>query len=225
MLQKSAEESSDRARRESSNAAALQENAKKYIENGIAVEKRRLDQQTEEILKSKKTLLYGQISFYMIGLSFYCFVITMLWITNYTEVLITIPDWFINRFENLASIGNGLISIHSWAYNLLIPHMSKLIAKAIPFIIIVVIMGAIAYFGILQGLCWVMVKWHDLWNHYYYAHQKTLKTCVTISIIIASIPLAIFLTDLFQYSITVISWWLILSILLNVLYHKLTYKW
>ncbi len=192
------------------------------IKDGIEREKNRLETEQRQAIRSNNRAHYFKVGTFTIALSFYCLVITILWLVDHAEPLATVPQWFSSRGENLKAIWNGIGTIYTWAYKLLEAHMNDLIAKGIPIILLLLLVGVIGYFVVWKGFWLLMEKWERLWDHYEYSSKKELKVSITVAIITVSIPLAILLVGVIPWN--VVSIWLILSVGLNVLYHAITYR-
>lgn len=223
-LQSIAEASRDKATREMNEAVSMKNMLQTKINDGIEREKNRLEKEKEKTIKSNNLNHYSKVGSLTVALSLYCLIMTILWLIDHSEPLKTIPKWFSNRGENLKAIWNGIVAIHTLVYKLLEPHMNDFIAKAIPFILLLALVGAFGYFVLWKGFWALLEKWSDLWSHYDYKSQKLLKASITVAIITVSIPLAILLVEVIPLSLNVLSWWLILSIGLNVGYHAITYR-
>lgn len=194
----------------------------KIIDEGIKKEAERIEREKDQAVKRENLGHFAKVGSLTVALSLYCFIMTAIWLVDRWEIVKTVPQWFVNRWGNLQTMWGGIVSVHSWAYKLLQPHMSDFIAKAIPFIVLLAVVALIGYFGVWNGFWFLQEKWSDLWLHYEYQDKKLLKASVTVAIITVSIPLAVFVVGI--GSLNVFSWWLIFSIILNVAYHAITYK-
>ena len=62
-------------------------------------------------------------------------------------------------------------------------------------------------------------KWHDRWQYYEVTGVKELKEAVSVSLCVISITLAIIARINIPADINVVSWWIVFSVGLNMLYH------
>lgn len=196
---------------------------KSKIEEGIQREAKLLEIEKSRTIKSNNIQHYSTVGSFTVAISLYCLIITILWLKDHFEPLKAVPEWFTSRKENIKAIWNCIVGIHEWGSKLLEPHMNGLLAKAIPFIIMIAIAVTVAYFVIYKGFMCLLDNWNSLWSYYEYKSQKLLKASVTVAIITVSIPLSILVVELIP-SLNIISWWLILSVGLNLIYHIVTYN-
>lgn len=222
VLKDRAETAMQQARSESYEANAKSKQFQQKIDEGVKREAERIEREKEQAVKRENIDHFAKVGSLTVALSFYCVIMTAIWLVDRWEIVKTVPQWFVNRWGNLQTLWGGIVSVHSWAYKLLQPHMSDFIAKAIPFVVLLAIVALIGYFGVWKGFWFLQEKWSNLWSHYEYQDKKLLKVSITVAIITVSIPLAVFVVGI--GSLNVFSWWLIFSIVLNVAYHAITYK-
>lgn len=215
-----AESSRDKAEKELREAIALKNNINEKIYKSVENEKTKLLKATDKELQYSKLKHLGTVGSLSVGLVIYCAIITILWLTDHSEPLKTIPLWFAARIENLKYIWGLITSLYLWGYNLLNPHTNDLVAKGVSFIITTAITCLIAY-GLFKLITWI---WFDYIVTDVSYDKELLYLSSTIAIIIVSIPLAMFLVEVIPLSINVVSWWLLLSFGLNVAYQKITNK-
>lgn len=213
----------DEAEKEKTKAQELNKELQLKINLGIQREAERIEKEKTQAVKKETTSHFAKVGSLTVALAFYCVVMTAIWLVDRWEILKTVPQWFINRWENIQFLWSGIVSVHSWAYKLLQPHMNDFIAKAIPFILMLAIVAIIGYFGAWKGFCFLKEKWSDLWRNYEFQNQTLLKVSTTIAIVTVSIPLAVLVASKSSL-MNVLSWWLIFSVGLNVVYHAITYK-
>lgn len=221
-LKDRAETAMQQAKSESYEARAKSKQLQQKIDEGVKREAERIEREKEQAIKKENINHFAKVGSLTVALSLYCFVMTAIWLVDRWEIVKTVPQWFVNRWENIQTLWGGIVSVHSWAYKLLQPHMNDFIAKAIPFVVLLAIVALIGYFGVWKGLRFLKEKWSDLWRGYDYQNQTLLKVSTTIAIVTVSVPLAIFIAGF--GGLNVVSWWLIFSIGLNVAYHAITYN-
>lgn len=218
-----AEEERQQARKESSQARAKSEQLQQRINEGVKREAARMEKEKKQAVKRESLGNLAKVGSLTAALALYCFIMTVIWLADRWNIVKTVPQWLVNRWDDIKAIWDWIVSAHEWAYKLLQPHMSDFIAKAIPFTLILAIAALIAYFGVYKGFCYLLEQWGKLWTHYEYRQEKLLKASVTVAILTVSMPLAVATADGVG-SLNVLSWWLIYSIALNVVYHAVTYK-
>lgn len=188
------------------------------IYKSVQQEKTKLLDATEEHLRYSKLKHLCAVGSLLVGLAIYCVVITILWLVDHSEPLKTIPDWFTSRGENLNIIWEWVKSFYLWGYNLLEPRINDLVAKGISFIITTAIVCLVAYI-VFKAISWIWFEISISYNNY---DTKLLRYSSSASIMAISIPLAIVLVEVIPLALNIVSWWLILSILLNLTYYKIT---
>ena len=62
-------------------------------------------------------------------------------------------------------------------------------------------------------------KWHDHWQYYKNTGVAELRKAVSVAFCVISVALSMLSVSLILVDINVLSWWLILSAGLNLLYH------
>ena len=100
--------------------------------------------------------------------------------------------------------------------------MHGFIAGLISLLPLIIICAVVAVLGYI-AYDYIKTQWIEIWEHYDRQDKTLLKASATIAIIIGSISLAVLVAG-FNNPINVVSWWLILSLGLNVVYHAITYR-
>lgn len=219
-----AERKLQQAEREINEARTEKQHLQEIIDSSVKNRAEQIDREKTAMLKNESEKHFVQVGSVTVALAGYCLIMTALWLSDRWETVKTVPQWFVNRWENIKAIWGGVVSIYEWAYKLLQPHMAEFLAKAIPIVVMIAIVGVIGYFVIFKGIALLADKWDELWRHYEYQSKKLLKVSMTIAIVTVSIPLAVFLAEITKNALNVFSWWLIFALALNVIYHTVTYK-
>lgn len=134
------------------------------------------------------------------------------------EVIKTIPQWFINRWENGCDIAEMIAGLYQWCHGYLTDYMH-------PYVVIGVMalasVGVIAIsFVLLRNMFdWLSKKWHDRWQYYEVYSEIRLRKAVSVALCIVSVTLALVAGKYIPLDINVVSWWIDFSIGLNLLYH------
>lgn len=219
-----AERKLQQAERESYEARLEKQRLQQIIDSSVKNRAEQIDREKTAKLEIESEKHFIQVGSVTVALSAYCVIMTALWLSDRWETVKTVPQWFVNRLENIKAIWGGVVSIYEWAYKLLQPHMAEFLAKAIPIVVMIAIVGAIGYFVAFKGIVLLADKWGEPWRHYEYQRKKLLKVSMTIAIVTVSIPLAVFLAEITKNALNVFSWWLIFAVALNAIYHAATYK-
>lgn len=221
---KVAERKLQQAEKEISEARTEKQHLQAIIDSSVKSRAEQIDREKTAKLKDESEKHFVQVGSVTVALAGYCVIMTVLWLSDRWDTVKTVPQWFVNRWENIKAIWGGVVSIYEWAYKLLQPHMAEFLAKAIPIMVMIAIVGAIGYFVAFKGIVLLADKWDELWRHYEYQSKKLLKVSMTIAIVTVSIPLAVFLAEITKNALNVFSWWLIFVLALNAIYHAVTYK-
>lgn len=135
------------------------------------------------------------------------------------DIAKTIPQWFVNRWENGCDIAEMIVWLYQWCYGCLTNYMH-------PYVVISIMILASA--GILIGEFFLFrkvfdhigEKWHDRWQYYEATGVKSLRKAVTVALCIVSITFALIAGMCIPLDINVVSWWICFSVGLNLMYHS-----
>jgi hypothetical protein len=184
----------------------------------------RIEREKKEALKKESINYFAKTGVITYVFTVYSLLITIIWLTDQRDILNTVPQWFVNRWDNLQSTWNIIVFIYTSSYDPLRLHISDFMAGVVSTITLLIIAALVAYLSVIKGIKILRGKWSDLWLYYDNQKRKLLKVSITVAIIISSMPLAVFVAG-FGGSVNVVSWWLIFSFGLNVVYHIITYRW
>lgn len=135
-----------------------------------------------------------------------------------SDVVKTIPQWFINRWQNCCDIAERIAKVYQWCYGYLTDHIN-------PYVVIGVMVlasaGIIAVsFVLLRNVSdWLSEKWYDRWQYYEVYGEIRLRKVVSVAICIVSVTFALIAEEYISLDINVVSWWLVFSVGMNLLYH------
>ena len=147
--------------------------------------------------------------------------VTVFYAIDMWHVLKTVPQWFVNRWENIKTIAGAVRTAYLWMHDFVPASWTEIARHAIP----IIIFGLIAYFGFYKGLhkglicrfkAWNKKKWED-----YARHDETRqKYAFTAFWCAFSLLLSVCICDVWKKCpLNVLSIYLILSIACYVLYH------
>lgn len=134
------------------------------------------------------------------------------------DITRTIPQWFINRWENGCDTAEMIIRLYQWCYGYLTNYMHPYVVIGIMAIISVEII-LIGFILIRNLFDRIGEKWHDRWQYYEVYGEMRLRKAVSVALCIVSITFALIAGKYIPVDINVVSWWLGISIGLNFLYH------
>lgn len=131
----------------------------------------------------------------------------------------TIPQWFVNRWENGCDIAKMIAGLYQWCYGCLTNYMH-------PYVVIGIMILAsagilIGGFFLFRNVCdRIDEKWHDRWQYYKVIGVKSLRKAVTVALCIVSITFALIAGMCIPLDINVVGWWICFSVGLNLMYHS-----
>jgi len=210
------------ARSEKAQAEEKSQKLQAIIDAKVKERAKRLEQKQKQAIKEKSADIFakaGAVTYALIGWNL---LLTIALLNHDWHIVSTVPQWFVNRWGNIVWIVNGIESIFMYFYGLLQPHMHWSLAGVISILPLAVIVAVV---GILGYIAFDFIKTNlvEIWEHYDRYDKTLLKATTTIAIVIGSIPLATWLAG-FDNPINVVSWWLMLSLGLNIIYHAITYR-
>ena len=134
------------------------------------------------------------------------------------DVVTTIPDWFLNRGRNVMNVAKLLCRVYQWCYECLTKYVHSYVAVGI---IALVSVGIVAGVFALVKMAFdrIIEKWDDRWQYYKNTGVAELRKAVSVALCVISVTLSMLSASLIPVDINVLSWWLILSAGLNLLYH------
>lgn len=134
------------------------------------------------------------------------------------DVDATIPEWFLNRGRNVMNVSNVLCRVYQWCYEYLDQYVHSYVAVGI---IALVSVGIAAGVFVLVKIAFdrITEKSDDRWQYYKNTGVAELRKAVSVALCVISVTLSMVSVSLIPVDINVLSWWLILSAGLNLLYH------
>lgn len=135
------------------------------------------------------------------------------------DIAKTIPQWFVNRWENGCDIAEMIVWLYQWCYGCLTNYMH-------PYVVIGIMILASAeiligeFFLFRNVFDHIVEKWHDRWQYYEVTGVKSLRKVVSVALCIVSITFALIAEMCIPLDINVVSWWICFSVGLNLLYHS-----
>lgn len=135
------------------------------------------------------------------------------------DVAWTIPQWFENRWENGCNIAEMIAGLYQWCYGYLSDYMHAYVAIGVMVLVSVGIMagGFLLFRNVYDR---ISDKWHDRWQYYEVTGVKSLRKAVAVALCIVSVTFALIAGMYIPVDINVVSWWLVFSVGLNLLYHS-----
>lgn len=134
------------------------------------------------------------------------------------DVVTTIPDWFLNRGRNVMNVANLLCRVYQRCYKYLAKYVHSYVAVGI---ITLVSVGILAVVFVLVRIAFdrITEKWDDRWQYYKNTGVAELRKAVSVALSVISVTLSILAVVAIPVDINMVSWWIILSAGLNLLYH------
>lgn len=153
------------------------------------------------------------------AIALYAVILTLIWAVGKREIVSTFPEWFVRRWENIKTVAEALKTAFLWGHDTL----PETWYEAIRYIIPIVISGAIVYglYIALRSLLKRFREWNKtIWDKYRREdEEKRLKASYHVVICLVSFLVSILLAE--ATPLLWLSWYLILSIGCNLVYHKL----
>lgn len=182
----------------------------------------RIKQNMEADMKDKlQTALHKQtvtLSIWTWAFCFICMIQTGYILFVNKDVACTIPRWFENRWENGCGIAEMIVGLYQWCYGYLSDYMHPYVAIGVMVLVSVGIMagGFLLFRNVYDR---ISDKWYDRWRYYEVTGMKSLRKAVSVALCIVSVTFALIAERYIPVDINVVSWWLIFSVGLNLLYH------
>jgi len=221
-LKDKAETEMRQARVEKAQAEEKSQKLQTIIDAKIRERAKRLEQKQKQAIKEKSADIFAKVGAVTYALIGWNVALTITLLIHDWHIVSTAPQWFVNRWSNIVWIANGIETIFVYFYELLQRHMHDFFAGVISLIPPIVICAVVAILGYI-AYDYVKTQWTDIWEHYDRYDKTLLKATTTTAIVIGSMPLATWLAG-FDNPINVLSWWLMLSLGLNIAYHAITYR-
>ena len=135
------------------------------------------------------------------------------------DIACTIPQWFVNRWQNGVDIAEMIAGLYQWCYGYLSDYMHPYaVIGVMVFVSAGIIAGGFLLFRNVHDR--IGEKWHDRWQYHEVTGVKTLRKAVSVALCIVSVSFALIAERYIPVDINVVSWWLIFSVGMNLLYHS-----
>ena len=208
---------------EANEIIAKQEN---IIEAKVESEKERITSVNAQKLKEEATKAKALNSTTTYVLSVYSAVLTLVWLKDHWGVIKTLPEWFTNRIENIKTLWGGILFIYQWGHNLLPNTWAEWVRVALPVVIMATLVGTFGYFILYKALvCRFKALLDNIRSKYRYRGETLLKGSMSVAICVISLFVSVFIVELWaSQKMNFVSWWLILSVGINGIYHYRGYK-
>ena len=183
----------------------------------------RIKQNMEADMKEKlQAALHKQtvtLSIWTWAFCFICIIQTGYILFVNKDVACTIPQWFVNRWKNVVDMAEVIAGLYQWFYGYLADYMHPYVAIGVMILVSVgIIAGGFLLFRNVYDR--ISEKWHDRWQYYEVYGEICLRKAVSVALCIVSVTLALIAGKYIPLDINVVSWWLVFSIGLNLMYHS-----
>lgn len=213
-----AEQSEGRARRLLAEAQTKDDHAEEVIQARVERYKKQLDDEHAKSVRkaTEEAKTVNSITTYALAL--YGVILTVIWAVLRLDVLRTTPDWFVNRGKDLVIISSAIKTAFLWIHDLTGQTWPEIVRYLIPFLIF-----AVALFGLVMAVRALVSRfkaWNDdIWDNYRQKDEKRLKKSLHAVICAVSLLLSVTLAGFFPHALNWLSWFFILSIAGNMIYH------
>ncbi len=199
-------------------AKALKDTFDKRVREKTSLIKQNMEADMKEKLQAalqKQTVI---LSIWTWAFCFICMIQTGYILFVNKDVVFTIPQWFENRWENGCDIAEMIVGLYQWCYDHLSAYMHPYVAIGV---MVLVSVGVVAsgFFLFRNVFDRIGDKWHDRWQYYEVTGVKSLRKAVSVALCIVSVTFALIAGKYIPVDINVVSWWLVFSVGLNLLYH------
>ena len=199
-------------------AKALNASFDKRVREKISRVKRNMEADMKGRLQNALQKQTIALSIWTWAFCFICMIQTGYILFMNSDVVKTIPQWFINRWENGCDIAERIAGLYQWCYGYLTDYMHPYVVLGV---MVLASVGIIAVeFILLRNVFdWLSEKWHDHWQYYEVYGEIRLRKAVSVALCIVSVTFALIAGKYIPLDINVVSWWIGFSVGLNFLYH------
>ena len=199
-------------------AKTLNDTFEKCVKEKVSHVKRNMEADMKGKLQTALQKQTVALSIWTWVFCFICMIQTGYILFMNSDVVKTIPQWFINRWQNCCDIAERIAKVYQWCYGYLTDYIH-------PYVVIGVIIFVSA--GIMVGVFLlfrnvydrISDKWNDRWQYYEVTGVKSLRKAVSVALCIVSVTFALIAGKYIPEDINVVSWWIVFSTGLNLLYH------
>lgn len=211
-----AEQSEARAKQLLAEAREKDAKAESHISSRVSSARAQIERENAQKLQEATVKARVLNSSLAPALALYSVILTLIWAIGKKEVIETLPQWFVNRWENIktiaAAIKTAFLAVHDWT-----PETWAAFPRYIPSILICTGI-VIGLFFLVRAAVRRFTAWNkDIWDNYRDKTEKRLKWAYTVAICLISFLLSVILAQ--HTPLLWFSWYLIISIPLNLIYH------
>lgn len=199
-------------------ARAKDREAEAHIQSRVANRAAQLERQSEQKLENERLAVRVTNSIGVIALSVYSVILTLIWAIDHWDTTKTLPQWFVNRGKNIATIAGAIKAAFLWVHDKLPATWPEFFRYLIP---ILILAGAVVGLVFLvRAIVRAVKKFHrDIWSGYYRVEKNRYRKAVVVAICAGAVPLSVLLVELWKKQpLNWFSWWLIFSIIGSVIY-------
>lgn len=199
-------------------AKTLNDTFEKCVREKVSHVKRKMETDMQSKLNTALQKQTIALSIWTWAFCFICMIQTGYILFMNKDVAKTVPQWFINRWANCCDIAERIAGVHQWCYGYLTDYMHPYVVIGVMVLASVGII-AVGFVLLRNVLDWLSEKWHDRWQYYEVYGEIRLRKAVSVALCIVSITFALISAKYIPLEINVVSWWIVFSIGLNLLYH------
>lgn len=210
-----AEATEQRARKVLQEANEKDTNVEEHITSRVSKAKAEIERESAQKLSQATKRVMMHISI-MPALALYGVILTALWAFERKEVIGTLPQWFLNRWENIKTIATAIKSAF-FAVRDLTPDTWVTVARYLPSVLLSagIVIGLIFALKAVGTAFW---GWYtDIWARYHDKAEKRLKGAYMAVICLVSFLLSVLLAQ--HTPVLWFSWFLLFSVSGNLVYH------
>lgn len=200
-------------------AKALNDTFDKCVREKVSHVKRNMESDMKCRLQTAQQKQTVTLSIWTWTFCFICMIQTGCILFMNRDVAKTVPQWFINRWENGCDIAEIIAGLYQWCYGYLTDYMHPYVVSGV---MVLVSTGIIAGGFVLFRNAFDRLgeKWQNRWQYYEVYGEIRLRKAMSVALCIVSVTFALIAGKYIPLDINVVSWWLGFSVGLNLLYHS-----
>ena len=214
-------EAAERRANEALDAARAKDRAAEtHIQSRVADKAAQLERQSAQKLQETKERTIALNSIGMVALGAYSAILTLVWAVDHWDTVKTLPQWFVNRGKNIATIAGAIKAAYLWVHDKLPATWHEFFRHLIP--ILILAGAAVGLFFLVRAAVRALKKFHkDMWGYYMTDTKKRLRKAVVVAICACSVLPSVLLVEIWKKQpLNWFSWYLIFSIIGSVIYLK-----
>lgn len=135
------------------------------------------------------------------------------------DITATIPLWFLERCENAIWLLQNLGNLYRSLYQTMITVIPSLLAVS-TLVFASAVIAVSLFFVIRMGACCLLRKWKKRWEYYGRKDMEQFKKSVMTGIAFMgfSLSLAVMKIPFIPIRLNVVSWWMIITVIMECLY-------